>query len=197
VVLEQETSNTRVWVLDATPLGGFSSVGLIDVLASVAPGRLRVTPVVYGELKRRSGQRSFLRLALAAIDSGLIEQVTPTRNEERLTLSLHSSLFLQSPRNGKDLGEAETIVVAGSRGWNAVIDEKMARNVFPLRYPGCDAYCTPQVMLALVGAGQLTMDEAYDKLQAMAGAPNFQHEFAGRSRAKWMADPGYYGPVPF
>jgi hypothetical protein len=193
----ERTSNTRLWVLDATPLWGFSSVGLIDVLVAHAPGRLKVTPIVYGELLRRTAQRPFLRLALAAIDSGLIEKVVPTRAEDRLTLALHSSLFLRSPRNGKDLGEAETIVVAGSRGWNAVIDELRARNVLPLRYPGCDAYCTPQVMLALARAGRLTMDEAYDKLQAMTKAPNFQHEFAGKPRTKWTAAPTYYGPVPF
>ncbi|MDQ2913503.1 MAG: hypothetical protein M3T56_09630 [Chloroflexota bacterium] len=197
MAVERGASNTRIWVLDATPLWGFSSVNLIDTLVSHAPGRLKVTPVVYGELRRRSGQRPFLQLALAAIDGGLIEKVAPTRAEQRLTLSLHSSLFLRAPRNGKDLGEAETIVVAGSRGWNAVIDEQKARNVLPLRYRGCDAYCTPQVMLALALAGRLTMDEAHEKLQAMTRAPNFQHEFAGKSRAKWMAAPNYYGPVPF
>ena len=74
---------------------------------------------------------------------------------------------------------------------------KKARIVLPMRYPSSDCYCTPQVVLALAAAGGVTMDDAYDKLQAMTRAPNFQHEFAGRTKSKWMNAAKFYGPVHF
>ena len=186
-----------MWVLDTTFLWGVSSVGLLEMVLGYAAGRLRVTEVVYGEMVRRAPTRPFLKTVIKAVDAGRIEKVIPTRPEQQLALALHSSLWLRSPKSAKDLGEAETIAVAGSRGWHAVIDEKKARLVLPMRFPASDCYCTPQVMLALAEANQITLELAYDKLQAMTRAPNFQHEFAGKSKAKWMQARSFYGPVRF
>jgi hypothetical protein len=38
--------------------------------------------------------------------------------------------------------------------------------------------------------------ETVDTVTVMR-APNFQHEFAGKPRTKWMTASAYYGPVPF
>ena len=154
-----------------------------------------MTPTVHAEIARRAGGRPFLVRALDAIRTDEIEQVRLSRAEATLAASLHSSLWMNSPRAGKDLGEAETIAVAGLRSWHAVIDERKARVVLPMRFPASDCYCTPQVVLALAASGKLTMDEAYEKLQAMTRAPNFQHEFAGKPKARWMNAASYYGPT--
>lgn len=111
-------------------------------------------------------------------------------SELSLALDLRK-LWLCSPRDRDNFGEAEVIAVASSRGLGAILDDRRARRTAGLRFPKVEVLDTPQMLLYLVDAGELTMDEAWEHLCVMSDVGGFGHSFRGRPKAQWISRRDY------
>lgn len=176
-----------LWLADSTFLVGIASAGIVDAALRVLGGRLSITPVVRDEVTRHAAARPELSAVLAAVQAGGITVVSLTVEELRTAVSLHSGVWQRSPRDTKDLGEAETIAVAVCRGWNAVIDDRQARIAMELRAPAVACATTPRVVLALSDLGAFSEDDAWSAIETMTRKGFERHEMAGKRKADWLA----------
>jgi predicted nucleic acid-binding protein len=182
VALERTLWNHTV---DTTVLWGLSAAELLEEMCALAPGRLFVTPTVVEELTRNRVDFAHLQTALDAIAAGRIGGATLTKAETKLVFDIHTSLWRRRATDSRDLGEAECIAVAATRKWGAILDDK-GRILMQMGYSTLPCSGTPAVLLDLVDAGRLTMDQAWEALKTMLTKGGFHHEFHEKTKADWM-----------
>lgn len=171
--------------VDTTVLWGLSAAELLEDVCALAPGRLFVTPTVVEELTRNRAEFPHLEAALGAIAAGRIGPTTLTKAEMKLVFDIHTSLWRRKATDTRDLGEAECIAVAATRKWGAILDDK-GRILMQMRYSPLPCSGTPAVLLDLVSAGRLTMEQAWEALTTMVTKGGFHHEFHNKTKAEWM-----------
>ncbi len=180
--------------VDSTVLWGTSAAGLVEAFCDLAPQRLFVTPTVGEQLTRNRAEHEHLQLALDAIAAGRIGSVVPTNAEKKLIFDIHTSLWRRKASDTRDLGEAECIAVAATRGWGAILDDH-GRILMRMRYSALPCASTPAVLLDFVDHGLHTMDQAWDHLQRMLTEGGFHHEFHNKSKTDWLNCRGWLMPA--
>lgn len=156
------------FVLDTSVLLNFGVIGRFGLLLEFVGGAGAVTAWVYEEEVQHPRTRQALK---RAVDNGLIQVVALDTLAE---LELFGKLL-----KDRDIseGEAETIVAAASRGWVAVIDDRVARRKAAPLLPPDRLADTHQVLRSLVARGRLAHAEAVEINEAMRRAGRWLAEF--------------------
>lgn len=178
-------------MMDATVFWGLSAAGVLAEVVRLAPGRFGTTQAVFDELARNLGERTFLSDALGAIEREEVLIVDPLSYREiGLALDLRK-LWQCSPRDRDNFGEAEVIAVAAERSLGAILDDRRARRTAAMRFPQIEVLDTPQLLLYLVEAERMSMDEAWVHLGIMSSIGGFGHAFNGRQKTEWLSRRDY------
>lgn len=183
---------THPWVSDTTALWGLASAGLIDPARVLFPSGLHVTPAIRDELIRNVSRHPFLQQAIDAIDKEQLPQLVLTPDELRRVFKLRN-LWGLSPRDRDNFGEAEVIAVVVERSGGAVIDDARPRLTMGLRHSDRPLLDTPELLLHLVDAKQLTADEAWVHLEAMKRVGEFDHPMSKYTKREYLSGK-FYSP---
>ena len=160
--------STAKFVLDTSVLLNFGVIGRFGLLLEFLDGAGAVTAWVYEEEVRHPRTKQALK---RAVDGGLIQVVALDTPAE---LKLFGRL-LRSREISE--GEAETIVAAASRGWVAVLDDRVARAKALELLPPDRLIDTHEVLRILIRRGRLAHAEAVQINETMRGAGRWLTEF--------------------
>lgn len=160
-------SATR-FVLDTSVLLNFGVIGRFGLLLEFLGRAGAVTAWVYEEEVRHPGTKQALK---RAVEGGLVEVIVL---ETLAELQLLGRLLRE-----RDIseGEAETIVAAASRGWVAVLDDRVATAKARKLLPPDRLMDTHQLLRTLIERGRLSHAEAVQVNEVMRRAGRWLGEF--------------------
>lgn len=153
-------------LLDTSVLINFLAIDRTDLIAGHPQFRFVVTEHVRSEVTAHYGEQ-LARLETALNEGGLQE----TRVESIEELALFAQLS-RNPRLG--LGECAAIAAAVTRTQRLAIDDKAARKAALEFAPGLKVLDTQSIVLSLVRARVLTIEDADTIKETWARDHNFQ-----------------------
>jgi hypothetical protein len=176
---------THPWVADTTVLWGLASAEIIPSACALFPSSLHVTPAVREELTRHVTHHPFLQAAIDAIDSKRVVTLEPTAEELKRVFKLRN-LWGLSPRDRDNFGEAEVVAVVLERSGGAILDDRRPRMTMSFRYPDRPLLDTPELLLHLVDAKQLSGDAAWQLLERMTSIGGFDHPMSKYTKSEYL-----------
>lgn len=139
-------------VLDTSVLINFLAVDRMDLLSRHPGYRFLVTEHVRGEVTAHYGEQ------VERLDAAL---TTNALEETRVEAVEELALFAQLTQNRRlGLGECAAIAAAVHRGHVLAIDDKVARRAALALSPSLSVIDTQAVMVSLIRAGVLSVEEA-------------------------------------
>lgn len=153
-------------LLDTSVLINFLAINRIDLLARHPGFRFTITEHVRAEVSTHYSEQ--LARLLAALAEGGLEEARVESIEE---LALFAR-FTENPRLG--LGECAATAAAITRGSILAIDDKAARKAALEYSPRLGLIDTQAIVLSLIRAGELTVQEADSIKEIWAQQHNFR-----------------------
>jgi predicted nucleic acid-binding protein len=151
----------NVIISDATVLINFLEVGEFRILLKVFEGRLHITNVVRGEIRRN---RQVLDDAIA---KGKIEEHE---------ISLEQVRHLEKSYSSFNAGEASCFVLAKEKSWRIATDDGMAKQFIRRELGNPYVVTTFDVLLEAIDLGFIKRKDAEPLLTQMEGRADFQYE---------------------
>lgn len=138
-------SNRSPIAVDTSVLLNFLKAGRLDILHACT-ARLVIPTEVRGEVRRPD--------QVAALADGRI-------SEEPITSTAEVALFAQlAARGALGIGERAVIAIAATRGWDAALQDKPAREEAQRRNKAMELHNTESFVREAIGHGAITYDEA-------------------------------------
>ena len=155
----------RILVLDTSVLVNFLAVDRMDLLARY-PARCLITDHVRGEILEHYSER-FQRFQ-AALALQILSEQRVDRPDELVCFAALSKV------NRLGLGECSAIALATQRRYELAIDDRRARNEALSRYPDLVVHRTEDIIISLLRANALPLEEADTLKETWANEHSFR-----------------------
>lgn len=141
---------TAALVFDAGPMSHFAEAGWLRILEAVAGERKVLIPeLVRSEVAQGCHDHSFLQQVLDA------EWIHVDRSDDVQLLVVQAAYTVRLASGAKNLGECGVLALAEVRGYTAVVDDRVARQVGEER--GVNVSGTLALLCEAIRSGLLTV----------------------------------------